>query len=276
MEYRYGADPARVRQMNNQELRDSFVFSGLFRPGALKLGHSEIDRAIVGGAVPLKDGIDLPVVKEIAAGFFCERREIGVVNIGGEGSIGVDGAGFEMENRDSLYIGRGSRDIRFFSKDPSNPAKFYLVSYPAHAAYPCKRVRRDEANILHLGSQERCNVRTIFQSIRPGIVETCQVVLGFTQLATGSIWNTMPPHTHRRRSEIYMYFDLPEAERVFHIMGEPGEIRTIVMADGEAVASPSWSMHCGAGTSAYTFVWSMGGENQEFDDMDAVKLEALG
>jgi len=217
----------------------------------------------------------LPVHKELAADFFAQRREIGVINIGGSGKISVDGESFDVDNRDSLYIGRGSKDVEFISNSEDNPAQFYILSYPAHTDYPTKLVKQADAKRLDLGSREESNKRVIRQSIRPGIVDTCQIVMGFTQLAPGSIWNTMPPHTHRRRSEIYMYFDLDETANVFHLMGEPDETRSLVVRNGEAVVSPSWSMHSGAGTRNYTFIWGMGGENQEFDDMDHIDMETL-
>ena len=213
--------------------------------------------------------------KELASEFFCERRELGVINIGGPGGIHVDGEDFELENRDSLYVGRGSREISFTSQSEDQPASFYMLSYPAHAVYKSTLVRKADARRMELGSLEECNDRIIHQSIRPGIVDTCQLVMGFTQLAPGSVWNTMPPHTHRRRSEIYMYFDMDDDCCVFHFMGKPDELRSLVVRNGEAVVSPSWSMHAGAGTRAYTFVWGMGGENQEFDDMDHIDVANL-
>ncbi len=214
--------------------------------------------------------------KELASDYFAQRREIGVVNIGGPGKVNVDGETYDVGNRDSLYIGRGSENIEFSSDARNNPALYYLLSYPAHTAYPTKLVQQSDAQRLELGSIEECNERVIHQSIRPGIVDSCQLVMGFTQLAPGSIWNTMPPHTHRRRTEIYMYFDLDENSNVFHFMGEPDETRcSLVVRNGQAVVSPSWSMHCAAGTRNYTFVWGMGGENQEFDDMDHIDMKTL-
>ena len=261
--------------MTTSELRETNLVDGMFVPGKVTLCYTDVDRAIVGSAVPLKVPLTLPVHKELASDFFAQRREIGVVNIGGSGRVRVDGETFDVDNRDSLYIGRGSKDIEFSSDSEASPARYYILSYPAHAEYPTTRVKRSEATRLDLGSIEECNKRIIHQSIRPGIVETCQIVMGFTQLAPGSVWNTMPPHTHRRRSEIYMYFDLDETSNVFHFMGEPEETRSLVVRNGEAVVSPSWSIHTGAGTRNYTFVWGMGGENQEFDDMDHIAIETL-
>lgn len=275
MEFLFTADRNSYRRMTTSELRESYMVDGMFVPGEVTLCYTDIDRAIVGSAVPLGDPLTLPVHKELASDYFAQRREIGIVNIGGAGTISVDGDTFEVDNRDSLYIGRGSEDVQFQSSSTDNPARYYILSYPAHAAYPTKLVKLADANRLELGSKEECNERVINQSICPGIVDTCQIVLGFTQLAPGSIWNTMPPHTHRRRSEIYMYFDLDDESNVFHFMGEPDETRSMVVRNGEAVVSPSWSLHCAAGTRNYTFIWGMGGENQEFTDMDHIDMKTL-
>ena len=275
MKFLYTADRNSYRRMTNSELRESYMVDGMFVPGEVTLCYTDIDRAIVGSAVPLEGALTLPIHKELASDYFAQRREIGVINIGGTGKVGIDGETYAVANRDSLYIGRGSKEVEFSSDSADNPAQYYLVSYPAHTAYPSKLVKKEEAKRLDLGSLEDSNDRIIHQSIRPGIVDTCQVVMGFTQLAPGSVWNTMPPHTHRRRTEIYMYFDLDEDSTVFHFMGEPNEMRAIVVRNGEAVVSPTWSMHCGAGTRNYTFIWSMGGENQEFDDMDFLDMKSL-
>jgi 4-deoxy-L-threo-5-hexosulose-uronate ketol-isomerase len=275
MEFLFTADRNSYRRMTTGELRGSYMVEGMFVPGEVTLCYTDIDRAIVGSVVPLGDPLTLPVHKELASDYFAERREVGIVNIGGPGAITVDGETFGVDNRDSLYIGRGSKDVEFQSESVENPAQYYLLSYPAHAAYPTKLVKQSEANRLEMGSLEECNERVINQSICPGIVDTCQIVLGFTELAPGSIWNTMPPHTHRRRSEIYMYFDLDEESNVFHFMGEPDETRSMVVRNGEAVVSPSWSLHCAAGTRNYTFIWGMGGENQEFTDMDHIDMKTL-
>ncbi|MDH3987511.1 MAG: 5-dehydro-4-deoxy-D-glucuronate isomerase [Gammaproteobacteria bacterium] len=275
MEFLFAADRERYRRMTTSELREAYMVDGMFIPGDVTLCYTDIDRAIVGSAVPLEDSLTLPVHKELASDFFAQRREIGVINIGGSGKVTVDGETYDMENRDSLYIGRGSKDVEFRSNSKDSPAQFYILSYPAHAKYPTKLVKQSEAKRMDLGSTEECNERIIHQSIRPGIVDTCQIVMGFTQLAPGSIWNTMPPHTHRRRTEVYMYFDLDESSNVFHFMGEPDETRSLVVRNGEAVVSPSWSLHCAAGTRNYTFIWGMGGENQEFDDMDHIDMKTL-
>ena len=275
MDYRESTDRAGMSRMTVRELRDTFVIDKLFQPGALSLSYLEIERAVVGSATPTDAALTLPTHKELASRFFCERREVGVINIGGPGVVTLDGERFDLARHDSLYIGRGTESVSFESDDAANPAKFYFVSYPAHANHPSKRVRRDEAKTIQAGEATTANRRVIRQAIRPGIVETCQLVMGFTELEDGNVWNTMPPHTHRRRSEIYMYFDT-DPGRVMHLMGEPSEPRAVFMDEGEAVFSPSWSIHSGVGTSNYTFVWSMGGENLEFDDMDVLAVSDLG
>jgi 4-deoxy-L-threo-5-hexosulose-uronate ketol-isomerase len=258
--------------MTTEELREAYLIDNMFVPGEVTLCYTDVERAVVGSAVPTDSALTLPVHKELASDFFAQRREIGVINIGSSGSILVDGETFELDNRDSLYIGRGSQEVEFNSTSASEPAQFYFVSYPAHKEYPTKLVKRAEANRIEMGSKEECNDRVINQPLIPGIVDTCQLVMGFTELAPGSNWNTMPVHTHRRRTEVYMYFDMDEDQCVFHLMGEPDETRSIVVRNCQAVASPSWSIHSGAGTRNYTFIWAMGGENQDFPDMDHVKV----
>jgi len=275
MTLRGSTDPEGLRRMSVRELRDTFVIDDLFRPNAISMTYIEVDRAVVGAAVPLDSPLTLPADRRLAARYFCERREVGVINIGATGWISLDGHRYDLERLDSLYIGRGIQTVVFGGDSPGKAPKFYFVSYPAHAAYPSRLVRQQEARVIHAGEQKTANRRIIRQSIRPGLVTTCQLVMGFTELDVGNVWNTMPPHTHGRRSEIYMYFDAAPA-RVMHIMGEPGEPRTVFMDDGEAVFSPSWSMHSGVGTANYRFVWSMGGENLEFDDMDVLSLAELG
>ena len=275
MKLRASTDAAGLRRMNARDIRDTFVIADLFRPGEVSMTYVEVDRAVVGSAVPLETALTLPTDERLAARYFCERREVGIVNIGAPGWIDLDGTRYNLARLDSLYIGRGVESVQFGSRSPEAPAKFYFVSYPAHAAHPSRLVRLEEARVIRAGDQKTANRRVIRQSIRPGLVTTCQLVMGFTELDIGNVWNTMPPHTHRRRSEIYMYFDAAPA-RVMHIMGEPSEPRTVFMDEGEAVFSPSWSMHSGVGTGDYRFVWSMGGENLEFDDMDVLSLAELG
>lgn len=275
MKTQYTADKVRYRTMDNQELRDSFVLSSQFKSGEITLTYSEIERGIVGSIVPLKQPLVLEAPPELVSNYFTERREVGVINIGGEGNITLDGITYDMKNLDSLYIGMGTKQIEFSSKSQVTPAEFYLASYPAHRTFPNVHVPQNKAKIIDLGGKEKANVRTIFQSIRPGIVESCQLVMGFTRLSEGSVWNTFPPHTHQRRSEYYMYFDLDDNSRVFHFMGEKDNLRSMVLKNKEIALSPMWSMHCGVGTSSYSFIWSMGGENQEFDDMDHCEITDL-
>ncbi|CAN5447200.1 5-dehydro-4-deoxy-D-glucuronate isomerase [soil metagenome] len=275
MNIRSTTDRDGLRRMTARDIRDTFVIGELFRPGEVSMTYVEVDRAVVGSAAPLTTPLPLPTDHRLAAGYFCERREMGVINIGGPGSVELDGLSHALENLDSLYIGRGVQAVTFASDTVAEPARFYFVSYPAHAAHPSRVVRKAEAHVIQAGDQKTANRRVIRQSIRPGIVETCQLVMGFTELEPGNVWNTMPPHTHGRRSEIYMYFDIAPAARVMHIMGEPSEPRTVFMDSGEAVFSPSWSMHSGVGTADYRFVWSMGGENLDFDDMDHLTLADL-
>ncbi len=272
---KYAADQHRYQTMRNEELRESFVVSDLMQDGSLSLSLSDIDRGIVGSAVPAGEALALGSFKELGGGAFCTRREIGVINIGAAGSVTVGDDQFAMDRLDSLYIGRGDHEVQFQSDDPNNPARFYFVSYPAHTTFPHKHVPQADAHRIDLGDKATCNERTIFQSLRPGIVESCQLVMGFTCLADGSVWNTFPPHTHDRRSEFYFYFDLSDDGRVFHFMGRPDELKALPLKNEEAALSPSWSMHCGVGSGAYSFIWSMGGENQEFDDMDHVAPAAL-
>ncbi|MDZ7292280.1 MAG: 5-dehydro-4-deoxy-D-glucuronate isomerase [candidate division KSB1 bacterium] len=268
-------DPIRAKSMTTSELRESFLIEDLFQRDAVQLVYSENDRAIIGSAVPVKENLSLHATKELAASYFAERRELGVLNIGGAGQIRVDQNVFPLANRDILYIGRGTKEIIFISEKASEPAAFYLLSFPAHQTYPTRLMRFAEAEAVPLGSPEAANQRTIYKYIHPGGIPSCQLVMGFTQVHSGSVWNTMPPHTHTRRMEVYMYFDLQEPARVFHFMGRPDETRHLVIANRQAVISPSWSIHCGAGTVAYAFCWGMGGENQAFEDMDAVGMEQL-
>jgi 4-deoxy-L-threo-5-hexosulose-uronate ketol-isomerase len=230
---------------------------------------------IVGSAVPTSQPLRLEAGTELRAEYFAERREIGVFNIGDQGSITVDGQEYGMAHRDMLYIGRGSKEITFSSVDANHPVRFYFVSLPAHKEYPTTHVTLDQANRVDLGSREAANERTIFQYIHENGVPSCQLVMGFTELVSGSVWNTMPAHTHERRSEVYMYFNLADDNVVFHLMGDPQETRHIVVRDGQAAISPSWSIHAGAGTSNYCFVWVMGGENQTFNDMDIVSMDIM-
>lgn len=275
METRYSVDQVRFQRMSTEEVRQAFLVDKLFEPGAVQLIYSEVDRVIIGSVVPAKKSLSLPAGKELASDYFTQRREIGVLNIGAKGQVKVDGTAFEMENLDGLYIGRESKEILFDSDDAGKSARFYLLSFPAHQKYPTKQARKKDAEAVHLGSVEASNKRTIYKYIHPAGIQSCQLVMGFTELAPGCVWNTMPPHTHERRMEVYLYFAMADTTRVFHLMGPSDETRHIVVADGQAVISPSWSMHSGVGTGAYTFCWGMGGENQAFDDMDGIAIDTL-
>ncbi len=274
METRYSPNHAGYQKLGTRELRETFLVESLFAPDRLELLYSDADRAIIGSAVPLGLPIALTADAELRAAYFCERRELGVLNIGGAGAAMVDGRHFQLAKFDCLYVGRGTRDVAFASDNADDPAAFYLLSYPAHAVYPTTAIPQAHANHVHLGSAANANCRTIHQYIHTGGVKSCQLVMGYTQLHEGAVWNTMPPHTHARRSEIYLYFDLGHA-RVMHFMGAPEETRHIVISDRQAVISPSWSIHCACGTGSYAFCWGMGGENQEFTDMDSFPLDRL-
>ena len=274
METRYATDPTRYQTMTTEELRAAFLVDRLFRPGELNLSYFETERAIVGSAMPAREELLLGAGRELAADFFCQRRELGVLNIGNRGHVTVDDQVYDVGRLDCLYVGRGSRRISLASDHPEQPARFYLLSFPAHTEHPTALTRREDADPTRLGTAEEANLRTIYKCIYPGGIESCQLVMGYTTLEPGSVWNTMPPHTHARRSEIYMYFDLDQGA-VVHLMGQPGQTRHLIVRDGNAVLSPMWSIHSGAGTHAYTFCWGMGGENQEFSDMDDVRVDSL-
>lgn len=262
------ADSHAYRRMNTDETRAHFMKEDLFQSNQLNLLYTDVDRAVIAAAVPTTSALDLVGGKEMASAFFHERRESGVINLGATGLITVDGQTFTVGNRECLYIGKGSVQVSFASQSADQPAAFYLVSYPAHAPYPTTFATLSQANQVALGSQKEANRRTIYQFIRPGKIQSCQLVMGFTELAEGSVWNTYPPHTHDRRTEVYCYFDLPEKGRVLHLFGEPSETRHLVLKEKDIVISPAWSIHSGVGTGAYRFVWAMGGENQVFEDMD--------
>lgn len=276
MDVRYSPDREGFRFMTTDELRDSFLIDNLFVKNRVPMTYSEIDRSITGSAVPLGKSLKLSASKkEMAAKYFTERREVGVINIGGKGTIKVGKKEFKMDPKDALYIGRGSHNVEFKSSSKNNPAVFYFVSYPAHTEYPSKQIKFAKSTPVKLGSDKSANKRTIYKYIHPGTMDTCQLVMGLTELEEGSVWNTMPPHTHQRRSEVYMYFGLGNDSLLMHILGEPTETRHIVMRDKQAVLSTSWSMHAGCGTENYNFIWAMGGENQDFDDMDGIPMKNL-
>jgi len=275
MELRHTIGIGEYKRMTTCELRDAFLVAGLFEPGELRTIYWETDRAVAGSAVPLDAPLKLETAPELASDYFCERRELGIINTGGPGSVRVDGKEYPMESLDCLYVGRGSREIHFQSATRTNPARFFLMSYPAHSAYPTLLATQKEANPVHLGSQKTANQRTIFQYIHGNGIRSCQLVMGFTRLAEGSVWNTMPAHTHSRRSEVYLYFDLPPDAAVVHLMGSGNETRHLLVHDRQAVLSPAWSIHSGCGTERYSFIWAMGGENQRFDDMDGIAINEL-
>ncbi|MDR2939002.1 MAG: 5-dehydro-4-deoxy-D-glucuronate isomerase [Clostridiales bacterium] len=282
MELRTASSPKDVKFYTTGRLREEFLISDLFKGGEIKLVYSHIDRIITGSAVPLEKGLELTAGDELRADYFLFRREMGVINIGGSGLINIDGKEYALGFKDGIYIGMGSKKIIFSSVDKANPAKFYFNSTPAHKGYPTLLIKPEGEpsegtviikgeNKVELGCLEESNHRVICKYILPGQVESCQLVMGMTALKPGSVWNTMPTHTHDRRMEVYLYFEMPEDAFVMHYMGEPSETRHIVMRNEEAVISPSWSIHSGSGSRAYTFIWGMCGENQEFTDMDAVE-----
>ncbi|MBO5245898.1 MAG: 5-dehydro-4-deoxy-D-glucuronate isomerase [Eubacterium sp.] len=279
MDIRYSANQKDVKRYTTQELRDEFLITGLYQPDQVVAVYSHVDRMVTFGCMPvtkeisLDDGID--VYANFGTNYILQRREIGIFNIGGKGSIRVDGTVYELSYKDCLYITMGAKEVLFSSEDGANPAKFYMVSAPAHTAYETKLLTLADAAKRPVGDAATSNKRVINQFIHPDVLKTCQLCMGMTVLETGSVWNTMPAHTHERRMEIYTYFEVPDDQVVFHFMGEGDETRHIVMHNEDAVISPSWSIHSGAGTSNYTFIWAMGGENQEFDDMDHIKTPDL-
>ncbi|RPH36374.1 5-dehydro-4-deoxy-D-glucuronate isomerase [bacterium] len=271
MEVRYLPNDVSYQRMTTGELRGAFALENLFEPGLITLVYSDSDRAIVGGAVPVAGPLPLLATqKEMAARHFNERRELGIMNIGGEGTVSVDGTRFVLGFRDLLYAGKGVQGIEFSSKDAAAPAVFYLVSFPAHTTYPTSLMRFSDAERSLLGSASMANKRTICKYVHAGGIKSCQLVMGMTELEEGSVWNTMPPHTHQRRSEIYLYFNLDPNAMVVHLMGKPNETRNLILRNRQAVLSPPWSIHAAAATKNYAFIWAMGGENQEFSDMDAI------
>jgi len=269
------ADAVRYPSMTTAELRETFLLEGLVREGEIETRYVDLDRAVIGGAVPTTSPLTLETQPELRADYFLERRELGVLNVGGSGVATVDDASFAMDKLDCLYIGRGHRSVTFASNDASQPAAFYLLSYPAHATYPTTLAKFNELQPVHLGSEETCNKRSIYKAIFLDGIRSCQLVMGFTLLAPGSNWNTMPPHTHMRRSEVYFYFEVDPSQRVLHLMGPATETRHLVVGNREVVVSPGWSIHAGVGTKNYGFCWGMGGENQRYDDMDLLAITDL-
>ena len=275
MEIRYASSNKDAKHYDTERLREEYLIEDLFAADNIKLVYSHIDRIIVGGACPHEDVLKLEGSKELGSNFFLERRELGVINIGGAGKIVVDGVEYKMNSRDGLYVGMGSKELVFSSDDAENPAKFYVNSAPAHTTYPIVKIDIENANPVKLGSLANSNERTIFQYVHPAVCKSCQLLMGMTVLEPNNMWNTMPCHTHERRMEVYFYFNMQPETRVFHLMGEPTETRHIVVGNEQGVISPSWSIHSGVGTSNYTFIWGMVGENQTFTDMDHVAMEDL-
>lgn len=279
MDIRYSANQKDVKRYTTEELRKEFLIENLYQPDQMVAVYSHVDRMVTLGCMPVSkqvsidQGID--IWKNFGTSYFLERREIGIFNIGGSGKITVDGTVYELGYKDCLYITRGAKEVYFSSDDSSKPAKFYMVSAPAHCSYETRLIKIADAAKKPLGAMETSNKRVINQFIHPDVLKTCQLSMGMTVLDPGSVWNTMPAHTHERRMEVYMYFEVPEDQVVFHMMGEGDETRHIVMRNEMAVISPSWSIHAGAGTSNYTFIWAMGGENQAFDDMDTIAIPDL-
>lgn len=275
METRYAVSQKEYAGMNTAELRQNFLIEKVFEENKINLVYSHYDRIIAGGAVPTDGALVLTAGEELCADYFLDRREMGVINIGGAGAIRADGTEYRLGHYDCLYLGRGVKEVAFFSDKANNPANFYINSTPAHASFPTAWIPLEKAVHLHLGSKEDCNERTINKFIIPDTVRTCQLTMGLTQLDSGSVWNTMPCHTHERRMEVYLYFDMSADDAVFHMMGGGSETRHLLVHNKQAVISPSWSIHSGVGTKRYTFIWGMCGENQDFDDMQNIKTNDL-
>ena len=276
MEIREAIAAATAKKFTTDELRNNFLVSDLFKPDEVKLVYTYYDRLMIGGILPVNKELELEVdEKIIGAPFLLNRREMGIINIGGQGKIIVDNQEYELDNKDALYIGMGAKDIRFASAEATKPAVYYMNSAPAHKTFPTTKISISQSEPLHLGDNANSNKRTIYKYIHPDGVKSCQLVMGLTMMSPANMWNTMPTHTHPRRIEAYFYFDIPGDNAVFHFMGEPSETRHLVVRDREVVISPSWSIHSGVGTNNYTFIWGMAGENQTFSDMDAVAMNEL-
>ena len=269
-EERYSSHPEDVKKYDTEQLRSKFLIESVFKEDQIQLTYTHFDRFICGGAMPVKKELSLEAIDPLKATFFCERREVGIINIGGEGTVIVDGENHNLKHKDAIYIGKGTRSIILKSNNDSAPAMFYINSASAHHSFPTKKIPKSKAITLDLGNEAEANIRQIYQYIVAGTVETCQLQMGVTSLKTGNVWNTMPPHTHNRRMEVYFYTDLDENQAICHLMGTAQETRHIWMTNNQAVISPPWSVHCAAGTSNYSFIWGMAGENLDFTDMDAI------
>lgn len=275
IEERWGTHPDDVKRYDTSQLRKEFLVEKLFATDEVLMVYSHNDRLIIGGAMPVNEDLKLETVDLIRSEYFCERREAGIICIEGEGIVSVDGKDYEMAFKDAIYVGRGSKEVVFKSKNKNNPAKYYFASAPAHKEYPTAQITSEMRRVRDLGAAETSNKRILNQLILSEIVPCCQLQMGMTEIQTGSVWNTMPPHTHSRRMEAYFYFKVPEHQAVCHFMGEPQETRHIFMGNEQAVISPSWSIHSAAGTSNYTFIWAMCGENLDYDDMDTFTADKL-
>ncbi|MFW0716046.1 5-dehydro-4-deoxy-D-glucuronate isomerase [Pedobacter sp. N23S346] len=274
-ESRYAQSPKEVKQMDTATLRENFLIENVFEPDQVNLTLSHFDRYIVGGAMPVHQKLDLPNPDDLKASYFLERRELGMINVGGKAIVTADGEQFELDYKEALYIGKGTKVVSFESADAAAPTKLYINSAPAHHTYPTRKVSKAEAEIVELGTPETANHRIINKLLVNSVLPTCQLQMGMTELKSGSVWNTMPAHTHDRRMEAYFYFEVPQNQSVCHFMGQPQETRHIWMQNDQAVISPNWSIHSGAGTSNYTFIWGMAGENLDYGDMDHCAINDL-
>jgi 4-deoxy-L-threo-5-hexosulose-uronate ketol-isomerase len=275
MEIRHASHPTDFKHFTTERLRREFLAEGLMQPGSIQFVYSHYDRFITGGACPTTEALTLGTYNALKADYFLERRELGIINVGATGQVLADGVAYTLQNKDCLYIGKGCKEVVFSSSDAAQPAKFFLSSAPAHQTYPIQLSKLSDAEPLHLGAQLTCNERTIYKFIHDGGIQSCQLVMGLTMFKSGSIWNSVPPHTHDRRMEVYFYFDLATDARVFHFMGEPQETRHLLVANEQAIVSPPWSVHFGVGTASYSFIWAMAGENKTFSDMDVVQVGEL-
>lgn len=275
MQIRFQNSPKETSQMNTQQLRDNFLVQNLMQPGKIELVYSHFDRLIIGGAVPTVAAIGLPNEDELKANFFLERREMGIINVGGKGTITADGQAYEIDKLECVYLGKGTKEVSFISNAADTPAYFYILSLPAHHTYPNRMMTKAEAAPVNLGDISTSNKRTIYKYIHNDGIQSCQLVMGLTTLEAGSVWNSVPPHTHTRRMEAYFYFDIDATQRVMHFMGEPQETRHLIIGNNEAAISAPWSMHFGVGTASYGFIWGMAGENKEFTDMDPQPIASL-
>ena len=275
MRTRYANNPRDSKRYDTEELRENYLVEDIFKDDQIELVYSHVDRIIFGGIKPVYKELKLEAGKEMGVDYFLERRELGIINIGGKAVVTIDGTEYELKEKDGLYVGKGNKEVSFKSVNSEEPAKLYVNSVPAHKEYETVKIDIEKANPVRLGENKTLNKRTIYQYVHPNVCESCQLLMGLTMLEPGNAWNTMPCHTHERRMEVYFYFDMDEDTRVFHLMGEPTETRHLVVKNEECVISPSWSIHSGVGTSNYTFIWGMCGENKTFDDMDNIPMDVL-